>query len=188
MEHSLHAATRRESMIKYASSLGILLLSVCLLADAEKAPKTAKAELRNVQGQKVGTATFKQARDGVNISLQVFNLPPGSHAFHIHTVGKCDAPDFKTAGGHFNPENKKHGSKNPAGPHAGDMPNITVGQNGKGKAALLNNRVPLGTGANSLFQEGGTALVIHEKADDDMTDPAGNAGNRIACGVIEKAK
>ncbi|HWU39184.1 MAG TPA: superoxide dismutase family protein, partial [Candidatus Acidoferrum sp.] len=85
-------------------------------------------------------------------------------------------------------ENKKHGLKNPEGPHAGDMPNITVGQNGKGKATVQNTRVTLGEGANSLFHEGGTALVIHEKADDDMTDPAGNAGNRMACGVIEKSK
>ena len=175
-------------MIKFASLLGILLLSICTLVAAEKAPKSAKAELRNAQGQSVGKATFKQAREGVKISVQVFNVPPGPHAFHIHAVGKCDSPDFKTAGGHFNPESLKHGLKNPAGPHAGDMPNITVGQNGKGKAALLNKRVTLAAGTNSLFHEGGTALVIHEKADDDMTDPAGNAGNRIACGVIEKAK
>jgi len=175
-------------MIKYASSLGILLLALYPAMTAEEAPKAAKAELRNAQGQKVGTATFKQARDGVNISLQVSDLPPGPHAFHIHTVGKCDPPDFKTAGGHLNPENLKHGLKNPAGPHAGDMPNITVGQSGKGKTTVLNKRVTLGTGANSLFHEGGAALVIHEKADDDMTDPAGNAGNRIACGVIEKSK
>jgi len=175
-------------MIKYTSTLGFLLLSTCTLMAAEKGPKTAKTELRDAQGQKVGTATFKQAPEGVNISLQVSSLPPGTHAFHIHAVGKCEPPDFKTAGGHFNPENKKHGLKNPAGPHAGDMPNISVGQNGKGRAALLNRRVTLGEGANSLFHEGGTALVIHEKADDDMTDPAGNAGNRIACGVIEKGK
>jgi Cu-Zn family superoxide dismutase len=174
--------------MKCAISMGVLFLAVCSLMAAEKTPKTAKAELRNAQGQPVGTATFKQAHEGVNISLRVFSLPPGPHAFHIHAVGKCDAPDFKTAGGHFNPENMKHGLSNPAGPHAGDMPNITVSKKGKGTATLLNKRVTLGEGANALFHEGGTALVIHEKADDNMTDPAGNAGNRIACGVIDKGK
>ena len=174
--------------MKVTSLLGILLMVSFPLLAAEKAPKKAKAELRNAQGQQVGTAVFKQGGNGVSISLQTFNLPAGTHAFHIHAVGKCDPPDFKTAGGHFNPENKKHGLKNPEGPHAGDMPNITVGPNGKGKVTVQNTRVTLGEGANSLFHEGGTTLVIHEKADDDMTDPAGNAGGRMACGVIEKSK
>jgi len=173
-------------MSKYTSSLGILLLFVGSLLGAEKGPKSAKAELKNAQGQKVGNVSFKQALDGIDISLKVFNLPPGQHAFHIHTVGKCDPPDFKTAGGHLNPQNMKHGLKNPSGPHAGDLPNITVGKNGKGKAVLLNKRVTLTPGSNSLFHEGGTALIIHEKADDETTDPTGNAGNRIACGVIMK--
>jgi len=174
--------------MKYTSLMSVLVLASFSLLAADKAPKTAKAILRNAQGQEVGTAVFKQGSNGVSISLQTISLPAGTHAFHIHAVGKCDPPDFKTAGGHFNPENKKHGLKNPEGPHAGDMPNITVGQNGKGKATVQNTRVTLGEGANSLFHEGGTALVIHEKADDDMTDPAGNAGNRMACGVIEKSK
>jgi len=149
---------------------------------------TAKAELWNAKGDKVATATLKEAKGGVAISLQATGLPEGIHAFHIHAVGKCDAPDFKTAGGHFNPESKKHGLKNPEGPHAGDMPNITVNKKGVGKAKVVNTRVSLGEGANSLFHEGGTALVIHAKADDDMTDPAGNAGDRIACGLIEKGQ
>lgn len=174
--------------MRYATLVGIVFLAAGTVLGAEKASKTAKAELRNAEGQQVGTAAFRQAGNGVRINLRVSNLPPGTHAFHIHTVGKCDPPDFKTAGGHFNPESKKHGLKNPEGPHAGDMPNITVGQNGKGTANVVNTRVTLGEGANSLFHEGGTALVIHEKADDNMTDPAGNAGNRIACGVIEKGK
>jgi Cu-Zn family superoxide dismutase len=174
--------------MKYATLLSVLVLAGCPLMAAEKSPASAKAELRNAEGQPVGTATLKPAATGVRINLRVFNLPPGTHAFHIHAVGKCDPPDFKTAGGHFNPESKKHGLKNPEGPHAGDMPNITVDKKGKGSATVVNPRVTLGEGANSLFHEGGTALVIHEKADDDMTDPAGNAGNRIACGVIEQGK
>jgi Cu-Zn family superoxide dismutase len=174
--------------MKHATWLGVVFLAGCTLVAAQKGSRTAKAELGDAQGQPVGTATFKQVNNGVRISLSLSNLPAGTHAFHVHAVGKCDPPDFKTAGGHFNPEKKKHGLKNPEGPHAGDMPNITVGKDGKGKGSVLNTRVTLGEGVNSLFHEGGTVLVIHEKADDEMSDPAGNAGSRIACGVIEKAK
>jgi Cu-Zn family superoxide dismutase len=169
----------------------MMLLVVVTAAGAFGAAKgsdSAKAELRDAQGKVVGTAQLKQVGNGVQISLQTTGVPAGTHAFHIHTVGKCEAPGFNSAGGHFNPEGKKHGLKNPAGPHAGDMPNITVGSNGKGKAQVVNTHVTLSSGPNSVFHEGGTALIIHEKADDDTSDPAGNAGNRIACGVIEKAK
>lgn len=169
----------------------ILVLAILLAGGtlaAAKGPKAARAELKDAQGKSVGTAKLKQVKNGVRISLVASGLPAGIHAFHIHAAGKCEAPDFKTAGGHFNPEHKKHGLKNPEGSHAGDMPNVTVAANGKGKATVVNTHVTLAEGENSLFHEGGTALVIHEKADDDMTDPAGNAGNRIACGAIEKAQ
>jgi len=174
--------------MKFAFLAGLLFLLGPTLMAAEKAPKSARAELKDAQGQTVGTATLKQTSGGVSISLKVSKLPAGTHAFHIHAVGKCDPPAFTSAGGHFNPENKKHGLKNPDGPHAGDMPNITVDAKGAAKATVLNSRVTLGEGANSLFHEGGTALIIHEKADDEMTDPVGNAGARIACGVIETGK
>jgi len=173
--------------MKHAMLAGVLLLATCSLWAAEKS-KGAKADLWTAQGEQAGTATLKEVKNGVKIALAVSGLPAGVHAFHIHAVGKCEAPDFKSAGGHFNPEGKKHGLKNPEGPHAGDMPNVTVGANGKGKATVVNTRVTLGEGANSLFHEGGTAIVVHEKADDDVTDPAGNAGNRIACGVVEKVQ
>ena len=120
----------------------------------------------------------------VKIALEVEKLPPGPHGFHIHAVGRCDPPDFASAGAHFNPEGKKHGLKNPEGPHAGDLSNLVVGPDGTAKATASAPRVTLGAGPNSVFQPGGTALVIHAAPDDDVTDPAGNSGARIACGVI----
>lgn len=146
----------------------------------------ARADIINAKGEKIGTATFWAEKGGVGIHVDVSHLPPGTHGFHIHAVGACDPPDFKTAGAHLNPDNKQHGSKNPAGPHAGDLQNLEVGADGIGSAKVVANQVTLGDGMNSLFHPGGTSIVIHEKADDYMTDPSGNSGARIACGVIKK--
>ena len=115
-------------------------------------------------------------------------MPPGTHAFHVHTVGTCTAPDFASAGGHFNPAGKQHGKDNPNGHHAGDLPNFEVNANGEGNISYAVPDLTLGAGPNSLFHDGGTALVVHAAADDYKTDPTGSAGARIACGVIEKAK
>jgi Cu-Zn family superoxide dismutase len=163
--------------------VGALLL---ITAAPVRAQKTAHADIVDSKGQKIGTAKLKQTSKGVQISLTASQLSPGIHGFHFHAVGKCEGPDFKTAGSHFNPDNKKHGAKNPDGPHAGDMLNIEVAADGKVHATSLDPDVTLGDGPNSLFHPDGTALVIHAQADDLMTDPSGNSGARIACGVIQK--
>src|SRR5215475_14445162 len=143
-------------------------------------------ELKNAQGESIGTATLTAINNkgGVRVKLDLKNLTPGQHGLHFHQMAKCEGPKFESAGAHFNPDSKKHGLKNPEGPHAGDMLNFTVSAKGTANATLTDTRVMLGDGANGLFSNGGTSLVIHEKADDMKTDPSGNSGARIACGTI----
>jgi superoxide dismutase, Cu-Zn family len=144
----------------------------------------ATAELKNAAGQVVGNATFNQQASGVQVRVQVTNIESGMHGIHIHAVGKCDGPDFTTAGGHFNPGAKQHGLSNVQGPHAGDLPNLQVGANRAGSLTVTNALISLGAFESSLIDTDGSALVIHANPDDNQTDPTGNSGGRMACGVI----
>jgi Cu-Zn family superoxide dismutase len=163
---------------------------------------TAKATIINTTGDQVGTADFTEPPSetqspsqatssrlatgpGVTIKLQVSKLPAGRHGIHIHAVGRCDTPAFTSAGPHFNPFGKKHGARNPEGPHAGDLGNITAGSDGTATAEFRDELITLRPDDNnSLLQPLGTSIVIHADPDDEISDPAGNSGNRIACGVI----
>ena len=166
----------------------VTALTLCAATGFAQAKPVKKktVELKDAKGNSVGTATIVSKGQGVEVKLDLKDLPLGEHAVHFHQKPMCDPPDFKSAGGHFNPTSKSHGLKNPSGHHAGDMPNIIAKPNGTVKATLKNDAVVLGNGTetNSLFAKGGTSIMIHAKADDMETDPAGNAGDRIACGAI----
>jgi Cu-Zn family superoxide dismutase len=154
---------------------GVFILTTGLMA-ASAQSSASKVELKNAQGESVGTATLAAARSGgVSIELNLNNLPPGRHGIHFHESPKCEGPAFESAGSHYNPETKKHGLFNPEGPHAGDVNNFTVKKDGTAKATLVAARMSMDVPS---------ALVVHAQADDLKTDPSGNSGDRIACGVV----
>ena len=167
---------------------GVLSYVAAQQEQKNPAPKdSVTVELKNGQGESVGNAVITAiGKQGVRIKLDVKNLPPGQHAIHFHEMAKCEGPAFTTAGAHFNPDKKMHGSKNPQGPHAGDMVNFTVRPDGTSTQTVTNKHVSFAEGAHSLFGANGTSLVIHAKGDDMKTDPSGNSGDRIACGVVIK--
>jgi Cu-Zn family superoxide dismutase len=165
-------------------AVSLLMGSVTVWAVGER----AAAPLRDAEGKVLGVALFVQEPQGVRISVTVKGLSPGEHGIHIHSVGKCEPPDFLSAGPHFNPTNKKHGLNNPEGPHSGDLPNLVVGEDGSAVYEQVTDRVTLTAGELSLFDEDGSALIIHAGPDDQITDPAGNSGARLLCGVITPMK
>ena len=159
-------------------------IALCALTSAASA-QSGKATLKDAGGKEVGSAQLSQTPHGVLVQLTLKGIPAGDHAFHIHQAGKCEPP-FTTAGGHFNPGSKKHGVMAADGPHAGDMPNLHVPADGNLAVEVVNAAVTLDKDKpNSLYKPEGTALIIHAGKDDYKTDPTGDAGGRIACGVIE---
>ena len=176
-------------MARTARLLGALLVTVVLLAvpaRAEDASNGASAVLKDASGKEVGRAVFTGTPSGTLLSLTLTAAQPGVHALHIHAVGKCDPPDFKSAGPHFNPDQTKHGIMSPEGPHAGDLPNVHVPADGKLEVEFLDPVVTISQEA-ALLDANGSSIVIHAGPDDYKTDPAGNSGDRIACGVITAA-
>jgi Cu-Zn family superoxide dismutase len=167
-----------------ALTLALTSCSLPYIPGVTKPPPSAGVTLRDATGHVVGSAVFLQDSDGVRILLDLKDVKPGIKAVHIHAVGRCDPPSFETAGPHFNPGKAQHGAENPKGPHAGDLPNITVEATGQGHLEVTNSRVTLESGPTSLFSADGSALVVHEGPDDMRTDPAGNSGARVACGVV----
>ncbi|MEC0092077.1 superoxide dismutase family protein [Paenibacillus macquariensis] len=170
--------------------LSILLLVVAFVipeAFANSKEIQVKTSIIDTKGSEIGTAEITQKADRVQLHIEAKGLTPGTHGIHFHEMGKCEPPDFKTAGAHLNPNLKQHGFNNPKGFHAGDLLNIEVKADGTVSADLESKTVTLKKGeANSLLKSGGSAIVIHEKADDYVTDPSGNSGDRIACGVIKE--
>lgn len=157
--------------------------------DATKAEEQEGEDvsLENADGEEVAKATLTKADNGVHVDMDVDGLSEGTHAFHVHEKGVCEPPDFESAGGHYNPTDMNHGKLDPEGPHAGDFDNIEVDENGQAHVEFTTEQISLDKGKeNTLYTEDGTSLVIHADADDYKTQPAGDAGDRVACGVISE--
>ncbi len=167
----------------------MLILFLFLAGCTEEKITNTKVEMFNADGDSLGKIKLEEQAKGVKLKVDLKGLTPGVHAIHFHDNGTCGPPDFKSAGNHFNPDEKKHGLLNPKGPHAGDLPNLIVKDNGEVKVDLIAPNVTLKKGKKtSLFTKDGTSIVIHEDADDGMTQPAGDSGERIACGSVGKEK
>jgi Cu-Zn family superoxide dismutase len=165
---------------------GLLVVGSFAAGDAQA--QSANAPLINAEGEEIGNVTLTQMEQGVSVFAEAQGLPAGTHAFHIHETGDCQTPDFESAGGHYNPGEAQHGWNNPEGHHAGDLPNVQVQDDGVIAIEYFTDAVTLGEGDNTVFDDDGSAIVVHEGEDDYASDPTGDAGGRIACGVIEAAQ
>lgn len=176
----------RMRVLETSVVLGLAAIGIAGMAQPKAKNSKVVVPIKTSKGEDAGTATFQEAKNGKQLSIKINlkNIPFGEHAVHIHQNPTCDAPDFRGAGAHFNPDGKQHGTLNPMGHHNGDLPqNISVGENHTGNASFNVDYLSLTEGSpNSVI---GHSIVVHEKADDMKTDPTGNAGNRIACGVIQ---
>lgn len=166
-------------------AIGVLTVTAWASGALFAAHKPVKVEMKDSKGASAGTLTLKETSGGVAVSGKLTGLSAGQHGFHVHQKPACEGPGFQSAGGHFNPTNKHHGAMNPDGSHVGDLGNITADAKGAAKVNTVAKGATLGDGSNSLLANGGTAIVVHAKADDQKSDPAGNAGDRIACGVVK---
>jgi Cu-Zn family superoxide dismutase len=173
---------------RHCSALALVVavsVTACRPASRGSVIRSATAEMRSASGVRHGILTLERSPAGVRIDGALTGVPPGTHGIHFHRVGRCDPPDFETAGAHLNPTGMEHGLQNPRGPHAGDLPNVTANSAGQMVVDIATIRVTLDTDPRvGLFDSDGTALVIHANADDQRTDPSGNSGARIACGVV----
>jgi superoxide dismutase, Cu-Zn family len=165
----------------------LLVIATPRALAAATEPSIARADLMDTHGKKVGTATLVQTEKGVIMSLEASNLPSGEHGIHFHEAGKCEFPTFKSAGDHLHLKGTLHGLENPKGPHAGDLPNIQVKDDGTVKTELTTPRITVEPGPASILRKDGSTLIIHAKRDDQKSQPSGDSGDRIACGVIERA-
>jgi superoxide dismutase, Cu-Zn family len=166
--------------------VALLVIAPPLTAHGEVEP-TAFATLRNREGTNVGRVALRETREGLLVTLDLLGAAPGPHALHIHSVGRCERPDFESAGDHFNPDERQHGFLAPNGPHAGDLPNIFVPHSGYLSVEMLAPNLRLGDGsAHALLDADGAAVVMHAGMDDQTSQPAGDAGMRLACGVVHR--
>jgi len=184
----LPRGTRRHAAV--AVALSFVMTTGCRIPYVPpftKPPLSAIADLADASGRILGKAVLIDESGGVRIIIDFVGVSPGTKAVHIHEAGRCEPPSFESAGAHFNPTKAQHGTSNPSGPHAGDLPNVVVDSTGRGHVETTAKKVTLGKGANSLLSSSGTALILHESADDLRTNPDGKSGARIACGVIRGA-